>query len=156
MEIRLAREGDIPGIINLLRQVGGVHRDIRPDIFRAGAQKYNEADLRELLADAARPIFVAAEGEAVLGHCFCELKATEGSTVLLDSRSLYIHDLCVDEACRGQHVGRGLYDHVCGYAREAGCQNITLNVWCGNERAMSFYEKQGMKPRNITMEMKLC
>ena len=156
MEIRLACEGDIPGIINLLRQVGGVHHDIRPDIFRPGAQKYDEGALRELLADAARPIFVAVEGEAVLGHCFCELKITEGSTVLLDSRSLYIHDLCVEETCRGQHVGRQLYDYVCAYARETGCQTVTLNVWCGNESAMIFYEKQGMKPRNITMEMKLC
>ena len=156
MEIRLARVGDIPGIIRLLRQVGGIHHDIRPDIFRPGAQKYDEAALQVLLTDAARPIFVAVEGEAVLGHCFCELKTTAESTVLLDSRSLYIHDLCVEETCRGQHVGKALYDHACGYAREMDCQNITLNVWCGNESAMIFYEKQGMKPRNITMEMKLC
>ena len=92
----------------------------------------------------------------MLGHCFCELKITENSTVLLDSRSFYIHDLCVDENCRGQHVGKALYDHVCSHAREIGCDTITLNVWCGNESAMIFYERQGMKPRNIHMEMKLC
>ena len=156
MEIRIAGVEDIPGLIELLKQVGEVHHQIRPDIFRAGAQKYNEADLEELLKDPNRPIFVAVEGETVLGHCFCELKITEASTVLMDSRSFYIHDLCVDENCRGQHVGKALYDHVCGYAREIGCDTITLNVWCGNESAMIFYERQGMKPRNIHMEMKLC
>ena len=48
MEIRLANTSDIPGIIALLRQVGQVHHDIRPDLFRAGAQKYSVSDLEEL------------------------------------------------------------------------------------------------------------
>ena len=45
MEIRLAQAGEIPGMIRLLQQVGEVHHKIRPDLFRAGAQKYHEADL---------------------------------------------------------------------------------------------------------------
>ena len=43
MEIRFATAGDIPGMIDLLLQVGEVHHKIRPDLFRAGAQKYDEA-----------------------------------------------------------------------------------------------------------------
>ena len=33
MVIRNAIAADIPGILSLLRQVGKVHSDIRPDIF---------------------------------------------------------------------------------------------------------------------------
>ena len=40
MEIRMARLEDIPEMIRLLRQVGQMHHEIRPDLFRAGAQKY--------------------------------------------------------------------------------------------------------------------
>ena len=32
------------------------------------------------------------------------------------------------------------------------CRRVTLNVWCGNDSAMRFYEKRGLKPRNIHME----
>ena len=39
MEIRLAAAKDIPGILALLQQVGQVHHDIRPDIFRPDCQK---------------------------------------------------------------------------------------------------------------------
>ena len=39
MEIRLAKTEDIPGLLELLRQVGQVHHELRPDIFRDGAQK---------------------------------------------------------------------------------------------------------------------
>ena len=155
MEIRLATETDIPGMIRLLKQVGQVHHDIRPDLFRNGAQKYSEADLAELLKDALRPIFVGIEDGQLLGYCFCILEEVKNNPVLQDVKSLYIDDLCVDENIRGSHVGSRLYDHVCGYAKEIGCRSVTLNVWCGNDSAMKFYESRGMKPRKIYMEASL-
>ena len=152
MEIRFALDRDIPGMIALLRQVGEVHHRIRPDLFRAGAQKYDEGDLKALLADPSRPIFIAEEGGKVLGYCFCIHRETKNDPVLRDDRSLYIDDLCVDEACRGKHVGQALYDHACGYARQTACRTVTLNVWRGNDSALAFYQKQGLTPRNIYME----
>ena len=155
MEIRLASTGDIPGILDLLLQVGEVHHKIRPDLFRAGAQKYDEAALKELLKDPNRPIFAAVEAGKLLGYCFCIVELTKDSPVLMDQKSLYIDDLCVDETCRGKHVGSVLYDYAVNYAREIGCDTVTLNVWCGNDSAMAFYESRGLKPRNIHMEAKL-
>ena len=156
MEIRPAENRDIPGMIELLKQVGGVHHDIRPDIFRPGAQKYDEAALETLLQDESRPIFVAVEDGAVKGYCFCIHRSFEGDTVLTDRKEIYIDDLCVDESCRGQGIATILCNHVTAYAKEQGCAFVTLNVWCGNDSAMKFYEKSGFSPRSITMEMKLC
>lgn len=155
MKIRIAKEKDIPALINLLQQVGQVHHDIRPDIFRDGCQKYDEAALAALLADESRPVFVA-EDEAVRGYCFCVLRQFECESVMTDRRELYIDDLCVDAACRGQGIAKALYAHVTDYARSLGCAFVTLNVWSGNDNAMKFYEKAGMAPRSVTMEMKLC
>ena len=120
MEIRLANNSDIPGMIELLKQVGEVHHKIRPDLFRDGAQKYSEADLAELLKDKSRPIFVGIEDGRMLGYCFCILEEVKDNPVLCDVKSLYIDDLCVDENIRGKHVGSKLYDHVCGYAKSIG------------------------------------
>ena len=156
MEIRPAESRDIPGMIELLKQVGGVHHDIRPDIFRPGCQKYTPAELEAILADETRPIFVAVQGGFVAGYCFCQHRAYRNSTAMADRKELYIDDLCVDAGRRGQGIAKALYAHVCGYAKEQGCAFITLNVWCGNEGAMKFYEKMGMLPRSITMETKLC
>ena len=154
MNIRLAEPRDIPAMIDLLKQVGQVHHNIRPDIFRDGAQKYDEAALAELLKDPSRPIFIAEE-EKVLGYCFCVLEETANHPVLEDERALYIDDLCVDKNCRGRHVGRLLYEHTCRFAREQRCNTVTLNVWCGNDSAMAFYEKMGLTPRKIYMETRL-
>ena len=155
MEIRFASTREIPGMIDLLLQVGQVHHKIRPDLFRAGAQKYDEASLTELLKDPNRPIFAAVEGDKLLGYCFCIVEITKDHPVLMDQKSLYIDDLCVDEDTRGRHVGSALYDYAVNYAKEIGCDTVTLNVWCDNDSAMAFYESRGLKPRNIHMEAKL-
>ena len=41
----------------------------------------------------------------------------------------------------------------CRYAKMRKASSVTLNVWCCNESAMGFYEKLGLKPRKIGMEM---
>jgi len=155
MEIRLANNSDIPGMIELLKQVGEVHHKIRPDLFRAGAQKYSVSDLEQLLKDESRPIFVGVEDDRMLGYCFCILEEVKENPVLRDVKSLYIDDLCVDENIRGKHVGSKLYAHVCSYAKSIGCRSVTLNVWCGNDSAMAFYQSRGMRPRKIYMEASL-
>ena len=152
MNIILANEAHIPGMIRLLRQVGEVHHKIRPDLFRSGAQKYDEKDLKNLLKDPNRPIFVAEIDDQVAGYTFCIFQNVENDPVLCDRKVLYIDDLCVDESRRGQGIATRLYDRVCEFARESGCHAVTLNVWCGNDSAMAFYEKRGMKPQKIGME----
>ena len=152
MEIRFAELQDVPGILGLLRQVGKIHHQGRPDIFRAGAQKYGASQVIAMLSDPATPIFVAAEADKLLGYCFCFIKQIEDDPVLCDCTSLYIDDLCVDESCRGQHVGSALYREVCRYAKSRKCYNVTLNVWSCNESALKFYERCGLKPQKIGME----
>ena len=155
MNIRRAVEADIPGILSLLRQVGLVHHHIRPDIFPETTLKYDEFALLELLKDENRPIFVAMDGEFVAGYCFCVVKNCEAGRCSIQRKELYIDDLCVDENRRGQGIAKSLYRWVCDWAKEIGCDFVTLNVWCGNDGAMKFYDAMGMKPRSIMMEAKL-
>lgn len=152
-EIRRARECDMKDINRLLVQVNMVHHQGRPDLFRAGKKKYTDEQLRELIHDDSRPIFVAVdEQERVLGYAFCIFQQHLDDNILTDIRTLYIDDLCVDETIRGQHIGKSLYEAVLAFARESGCYNVTLNVWTLNEGAMKFYEKCGLKPQKVGME----
>ena len=72
---------------------------------------------------------------------------------MIDFKTLYIDDLCVDEECRGKHVGTILYKYVLNYAKEIGCYDVTLNVWEGNDNARVFYEKMGMFVKETQMEV---
>ena len=154
MNIRRAEERDIPRMGELLLQVCRVHCQGRPDLFREGGRKYTDGELRELLLDGDRPILVAETEEGfVAGYAFCVRQEHRGEGSFNDLTTLYLDDLCVDEHCRGQHVGQALYEAVLALARSMGCYNVTLNVWSCNPGAMRFYEKCGLKQQKIGMEV---
>ena len=152
--IRKATEQDIPRLIELLHQVNRVHHDLRPDLFKPHTTKYDEAQLRQLMADETTPIFVYEQMQ-VMGYVFVRIEQTKDDRLLQDRKTLYIDDLCVDIAARGQHIGRQLFDFIRRWAEQQSIQSITLNVWAGNEAALKFYRKQGMRIRKTCMEMKL-
>lgn len=154
MELRDAQERDIDRILDLLAQVNRVHAEGRPDLFRLGT-KYGREELAAILADPDRPVFVAEEDGTVLGYCFGEVERIAGDSIRIDETSLYIDDLCVDEAARGKGVGRLLYDHAVHWAKERSFDAVTLNVWECNPGARAFYEALGMRPRKTCMEQAL-
>ena len=152
MEIRRAKECDLGGIGSLLSQVLEVHHKGRPDLFHTGVKKYTDEEVLDILSDSCRPIFVAVEEKKVLGYAFCIFQEVKGSHILKDNKTLYLDDLCVDEAARGKSVGKALYEFLRAYAKEEGCYNLTLNVWNFPESALAFYEKMGMQVQKIGME----
>jgi ribosomal protein S18 acetylase RimI-like enzyme len=150
--IRRAQEKDTKDILNLLIQVDMVHHNGRPDLFKGPATKYTAEQLCSMYSDDSRPIFVFEKDGSVAGYAFCIFVQHTDDNVLTDVKTLYIDDICVDENCRGMHVGKALYDYVLNFARHSGCYNVTLNVWSCNPGAMKFYEKCGLKPQKICME----
>ena len=152
MEIRFAENRDVAGILALLRQVGRVHHEGRPDLFRKNAQKYGASQVIASLNIPSAPVFVAVEDDKVLGYGFCQTVCHENDPVLTEVSSLYIDDLCVDENHRGKGIGKAIYQEILRYAKMRKCYNVTLNVWACNESAMKFYESLGLKPQKIGME----
>lgn len=152
MEIRFAKMSDVPAILELLRQVGQVHHQGRPDIFRSGAQKYSASEVIALLDDPENPIFIAEEENIVLGYAFCQMVTHKKDPVMTDRTELYLDDLCVDESTRGKGVGKALYAAVKKYAAQRKCHSVFLNVWNCNETAYKFYVNLGLTPRKTYME----
>lgn len=153
MLIRRAEERDIPRIHELLAQVAQVHHTGRPDLFRAGGRKYTDTQLSQKINDENTPIFVAVDDrERVLGYVFCQFEQHVNHNILTNVKTLYIDDLCVDEALRAQHIGGALYAHAAEFARKSGCYNLTLNVWSCNPSAIKFYESCGLRPQKVHLE----
>ena len=149
--VRPAEERDLPRVGALLLQVNEVHHTIRPDLFKTNARKYTDDELRAIFRDPDTPVFVYEAGGEVYGYAFCMLQTRRGNN-LVDGKTLYLDDLCVDEAARGRGIGTALYRFVLDYAKRIGCHNVTLNVWEGNDAALAFYRKCGMTVQKTCME----
>lgn len=152
LKVRKATVKDIPRILELLIQVNHVHAVGRPDLFVDGKRKYEEEDLKKILKDKDRPVFVCTEDELVIGYCMTEIVYARRSRSVVQRTDLYIDDLCVDEKVRRSGAGTALYEFVKDYATEIGCYSLTLHVWDCNPGARAFYEKVGMRPYMTAME----
>ena len=152
ISVRPAAESDIPRLAALLYQVHALHADGRPDLFIHGMRKYTDDELRAILfCPEDKPIFVAIDGNTVVGYAFC-IRQAQTANSMQKITTLYIDDLCVDEARRGCGIGKILYRHVLDYAKRAGYYNVTLNVWACNPSAMKFYESCGLQVQKVGME----
>ncbi len=152
LTIRRAELKDIPTIDKLLLEVHKVHSDVRPDLFKVGARKYTDEQLKDIITNDKTPVFVADDNGTVVGYAFCIHKQFINDNNMTDIKTLYIDDLCVDENCRGKHVGTKLYEYVLNYAKENNYYNLTLNVWAANTNALAFYQKIGLQVQKIGME----
>ena len=76
MKIRKAEEKDIPRLLVLLGQVLQIHAEIRPDIFIPGTTKYTVCELKELLKQENKPIYVAVnENDVCMGRLLSTQRA---------------------------------------------------------------------------------
>ena len=92
--IRRAENRDIPRMIRLLGQVLEIHALIRPDIFIPETTKYTADELKEILSDDSRPVFVATDdNDECIGYAFCMIKKQPFSTNMIPFTSLFIDDL---------------------------------------------------------------
>ena len=102
MLIRRAEERDIPRIHELLAQVAQVHHTGAPGSLPGRGQKVHGYPVESENNDENTPIFVAVDDrERVLGYVFCQFEQYVNHNILTDVKTLYIDDLCVDEALSG-------------------------------------------------------
>ena len=152
--IRKAKVEDIPRILDLLHQVNMVHFHCRPDLFKPHTTKYDAKQLEEILSDDKTPVFVY-DDRGVIGYAFGQIEEVKDDILLQDMKTMYVDDICVDEMSRGKHVGKALYEYIRDYAKSIGCKTLTLNVWEGNDAALSFYRNMGMEVRKTCMEERI-
>lgn len=91
----------------------------------------------------------------MLGYIFCIIIDHSADSARCPNTELYINNLCVDENFRREGIGDALFQKALSTAQELGCHNLTLNVWEGNDSALRFYEKHGMKIQKRELEIVL-
>lgn len=97
------------------------------------------ADIRACLADPDIPVFVAREGEAVLGWI--------GLRTHLEDRMGEVYILAVDPAAQRRGVARALMDHALDIFRDAGLEIVLVETGGdpGHAPSRATYEAHGFE-----------
>lgn len=134
LNIRWARPGDEAVVLRLVKALAAYER--APDAVEA-----TEESLRETLFGPGAQVFAflaELDGAPVgLALWFLTYSTWTGRP------SLYLEDLFVDDAARGQGVARALFRRLAQEAKARGCPRIDWAVLDWNVDAMAFYERLG-------------
>ena len=138
-KIRHAVEADTPLILHFIHQLAEYEK--MADQVRA-----TEAGLREMLFGGrpmAEVIIGEQDGEAVGFALFFHNFST-----FLGRPGLYLEDIFIDPAHRGNSHGRAMMVHLARLARERNCARFEWSVLKWNAPAIGFYQKLGAVPKH--------
>lgn len=138
-EIKPANSSDVPLILAFIKKLA---------VYEKLAHKVvaTEAGLRESLF-GARPY-----AEVIIGYYqaepVCFALFFYNFSTFMGQPGLYLEDLYVDEAQRGQGFGKALLVYLARLAQARGCGRVEWSVLNWNEPAISFYRRLGAVPMN--------
>ncbi len=98
-----------------------------------------------LLASGRGHLLLAEEDRRVIGYAMVSLIGGQ-VTLATGERVAELETLSVTEGERGQGVGRALMDAAYAVMRELGATEVMLYVLEGNDGAVRFYERLGLRP----------
>ncbi len=136
--LRPATPADVPAIVGLIRELAVFEKlehlvvvtpeSLLPQLF--GPRPAAEVVVAEAATDGGPEVV----GFALFFHNF---------STFLGRPGLYLEDLYVKPAWRGQGLGRALLQHLGALAVARGCGRFEWSVLDWNVDAIAFYEKMG-------------
>lgn len=133
MQVRIAREKDMPQVLELIRELARFEKE--PDAVDISAEDL----VKEGFSD--QPLFrcfVAEADSEVVGMALVYFRFSTWK-----GRTLHLEDLIVKESYRGKGIGEALYTAVMKYGHEQGVKRVEWVVLDWNYGALKFYERSG-------------
>jgi len=145
LRLRAAVPADLPRLSELAERLA----DFGPPAWRTSGEIV-EGELRTVRRHLESPapdaaLVVAADGAEAVGFVYVET-LTDYFTGL---RHGHIGILSVAKEAEGTGVGGALLGFAEDWARQRGYAILTLNVFDGNRRARSVYERRGYAPETL-------
>lgn len=151
--IRQAEKRDLPSLAALFRQLHAHHVRIKPESFRMPEDSWFSERVGAILNDGEMTVLVSVGEEGDLNGYAAVRIMTVDSAERIPRKMCYIDCFAVAEGARRKGIGTALFDAVKAFARKNGCGSVQLGVTAVNADAVRFYEKMGLVPRTIQMEI---
>ena len=150
--LELAVEADREAVNAMALQVHALHASWRPDIFEMVEQLYPKKRFQE--AGRERQLYVAKLRGVAVGYVLLKIRDYDWSG-MVRRKVMFLDEICVEEAFRGQGIGKAIMEDVHALARAFGCTDLQLGVYPQNDGALAFYQKCGFSIQSVEMQRKV-
>ncbi|AGN01428.1 GCN5-like N-acetyltransferase [Salinarchaeum sp. Harcht-Bsk1] len=124
-------------------------------VDEAFVRSWRDEDDYRLLGWFAKATGGDADARGASAESLVAVAGVYVQTVVHHERSLWIHDLVVDEAHRGEGHGEALLDALETWGETRDCDHVALVCAADNDEAAAFYEHVGMEPFGTVYEREL-
>ena len=150
--LELAQSVDREVVNGMARQVHAMHVEWRPDIYESMEELYPQERFQAAVAN--RELYVAKIGGVTVGYVLVRIRTAQAPG-LVTRKVMLVDEICVEESCRNQGIGKEMMADVWALAKAFGCSDLQLGVYPQNDDAVAFYQKCGFTIQNITMQRKV-
>ncbi len=150
--LELAVEADREAVNAMALQVHALHASWRPDIFEMVEQLYPKERFQEAVRE--RQLYVAKLRGVAVGYVLLKIRDYDWSG-MVRRKVMFLDEICVEEAFRGQGIGKAIMEDVHALARAFGCTDLQLGVYPQNDGALAFYQKYGFSIQSVEMQRKV-
>ncbi len=155
--IRPATSDDVEALCRLYYELHECHvRGVPDQLLSLGA--FDERDwtdlvtaLERLIGDDSAVLFVAERDGVVVGLVEAYFRTDAPSPVRRARSHAYVQSLVVDEAARGQGVGRALMAAAHAWAAARGAVEVELDIWEYPGGPLAFYQGLGYRTLRRTL-----
>ncbi|MFE8700631.1 GNAT family N-acetyltransferase [Cytobacillus sp. FJAT-54145] len=151
--IDVAKPEDFDAVNSIVKEGQDLHAEALPYIFRKVDPVMPRSYFKELLESQDAEIFVAKINHEIVGFAIMDIKVSPPFDSMTPRKYAYMSDFGVSSNVQKTGIGSALFDACVEWSKTVGASDLELNVWEFNEKAISFYEKKGMK--NLSRKMNL-
>ena len=149
--VRIADINDRERLTELFIELHRHHVEIKPETFRMPEREWFSDRIAEILNSET---VLVHENGIIDGYAVIKIMVVN-TDEKKPRRMCYIDCFAVAEEFRRTGVGTELFGAVKAFGKERGCTSVQLGVTACNTGAVEFYEKMGLAPKTIQMEVKL-
>lgn len=142
--IRFGNKNDIESVNLLRKQVNDLHVKCEPYIFKGFTNEMKEY-VNNFIQDKNKMLLIYEADNKIVSYAMLEILEKAETSYRYAIKFLEICEIGVDINCRSKGIGQQMMEKIKKIAKENNLNQIQLDCWSFNEKALKFYEKQGFK-----------
>ena len=139
--IRLGVKDDLEKVNILRKQVNDLHVKGEPKYFKGFTDELKEY-VNTFIQDENKMLLVFEDGGEIISYAMLEIVEKPETSYRFAIKFLEIHEIGVDLNCHSKGIGQLMMGQIKQIAKEKNLNQIQLDCWSFNQKALKFYEKQ--------------